>query len=65
MRLISSDEVTDELFIICVAESQIRLALVDFLRGLVEFDPAKRWSPFQVLNNLQFFRFPSYELLYF
>lgn len=65
MRLISSDEVTAELFTICVAESQIRLALVDFLRGLVEFDPAKRWSPFQVLNNLRFFRFPSYELLYF
>jgi dual specificity protein kinase YAK1 len=23
------------------------LALVDFLRGLVEFDPNKRWSPLQ------------------
>ncbi|KAI4340804.1 hypothetical protein MLD38_025607 [Melastoma candidum] len=28
-------------------EGQIRLALIDFLRGLVEFDPEKRWSPFQ------------------
>lgn len=32
-------------------ESQIRLALVDFLRGLVEFDPAKRWSPFQASKH--------------
>ncbi|XP_042030295.1 dual specificity protein kinase YAK1 homolog isoform X1 [Salvia splendens] len=28
-------------------ESQIRLALIDFLKGLVEFDPDKRWSPLQ------------------
>lgn len=33
----------------CIAESQIRLALIDFLKGLVEFDPAKRWSPLQVI----------------
>ncbi|KAF5958954.1 hypothetical protein HYC85_000163 [Camellia sinensis] len=33
-----------------VKESQIRLALIDFLRGLVEFDPAKRWSPLQVIE---------------
>lgn len=31
-----------------ITESQVRLALLDFLRGLVEFDPAKRWSPLQV-----------------
>jgi hypothetical protein len=30
--------------------------LIDFLRGLVEFDPAKRWSPFQVI-----LLFPSFE----
>ncbi|KAK9714598.1 hypothetical protein RND81_06G106200 [Saponaria officinalis] len=29
-------------------EKRVRLALIDFLRGLVEFDPAKRWSPFQM-----------------
>ncbi|KAL5767606.1 hypothetical protein ACOSP7_014202 [Xanthoceras sorbifolium] len=34
-----------------VRESQIRLALVDFLKGLVEFDPAKRWSPFQASKH--------------
>lgn len=32
-------------------ERQIRLALIDFLRGLVEFDPAKRWSPFQASKH--------------
>ncbi|KAE9614509.1 hypothetical protein Lal_00012119 [Lupinus albus] len=32
-------------------ESQIRLALIDFLRGLVELDPAKRWSPFQASKH--------------
>ncbi|KAK2658548.1 hypothetical protein Ddye_005081 [Dipteronia dyeriana] len=34
-----------------IRESQIRLALVDFLKGLVEFDPAKRWSPFQASKH--------------
>ncbi|KAK7262736.1 hypothetical protein RJT34_30316 [Clitoria ternatea] len=34
-----------------VKESQIRLALIDFLKGLVEFDPAKRWSPFQASKH--------------
>ncbi|KAJ7949927.1 Kinase family protein [Quillaja saponaria] len=34
-----------------VKENQIRLALIDFLRGLVEFDPAKRWSPFQASKH--------------
>uniref|UniRef100_A0A6N2LYE9 Protein kinase domain-containing protein n=1 Tax=Salix viminalis TaxID=40686 RepID=A0A6N2LYE9_SALVM len=34
-----------------IIESQIRLALIDFLRGLVEFDPAKRWSPFQASKH--------------
>ncbi|CAL5368012.1 unnamed protein product [Camellia sinensis] len=34
-----------------VKESQIRLALIDFLRGLVEFDPAKRWSPLQASKH--------------
>ncbi|XP_038725253.1 dual specificity protein kinase YAK1 homolog isoform X3 [Tripterygium wilfordii] len=34
-----------------IRESQIRLALIDFLRGLVEFDPAKRWSPFQASKH--------------
>ncbi|CAI0391243.1 unnamed protein product [Linum tenue] len=32
-------------------ESKIRLALIDFLKGLVEFDPAKRWSPFQASKH--------------
>ncbi|KAK0577699.1 hypothetical protein LWI29_037221 [Acer saccharum] len=32
-------------------ESQIRLVLVDFLKGLVELDPAKRWSPFQASKH--------------
>ncbi|WJX93360.1 dual specificity protein kinase yak1 [Trifolium repens] len=32
-------------------EKQTRLALIDFLRGLVEFDPAKRWSPFQASKH--------------
>ncbi|KAL9232144.1 hypothetical protein vseg_007283 [Gypsophila vaccaria] len=32
-------------------EKQIRLALIDFLRGLVEFDPSKRWSPFQASKH--------------
>ncbi|KAK5813798.1 hypothetical protein PVK06_029249 [Gossypium arboreum] len=34
-----------------IKESQVRLALIDFLRGLVEFDPAKRWSPFQASKH--------------
>lgn len=34
-----------------VKESQIRFALIDFLRGLVEFDPAKRWSPLQASKH--------------
>nr|XP_043614835.1 dual specificity protein kinase YAK1 homolog [Erigeron canadensis] len=32
-------------------ESQIRLSLIDFLKGLVEFDPAKRWSPLQASKH--------------
>ncbi|KAJ4953097.1 hypothetical protein NE237_029929 [Protea cynaroides] len=32
-------------------ESHARLALIDFLRGLVEFDPAKRWSPLQASKH--------------
>jgi dual specificity protein kinase YAK1 len=32
-------------------ESRVRLALVDFLKGLVEFDPAKRWSPLQASKH--------------
>ncbi|OAY82819.1 putative serine/threonine-protein kinase yakA [Ananas comosus] len=28
-------------------ENLTRMALIDFLRGLVEFDPVKRWSPLQ------------------
>ncbi|CAN1246425.1 Dual specificity protein kinase YAK1 homolog [Linum grandiflorum] len=32
-------------------ERQVRLALIDFLKGLVEFDPAKRWSPFQASKH--------------
>lgn len=32
-------------------EGQVRLALIDFLRGLVEFDPAKRWSPLQASKH--------------
>ncbi|KAE8679024.1 YAK1-related protein 1 isoform 4 [Hibiscus syriacus] len=34
-----------------IKEGQTRLALIDFLRGLVEFDPAKRWSPFQASKH--------------
>nr|BAD93822.1 protein kinase-like [Arabidopsis thaliana]BAD93839.1 protein kinase-like [Arabidopsis thaliana] len=34
-----------------VKETQIRLALIDFLKGLMEFDPAKRWSPFQAAKH--------------
>ncbi|XP_059667451.1 dual specificity protein kinase YAK1 homolog isoform X2 [Cornus florida] len=34
-----------------IKESQIRLALIDFLRGLVEFDPSKRWSPLQASKH--------------
>ncbi|KAK4480578.1 hypothetical protein RD792_013656 [Penstemon davidsonii] len=34
-----------------VRESQIRLALIDFLKGLVEFDPEKRWSPLQASKH--------------
>jgi hypothetical protein len=31
-------------------EKTDRLALVDFLKGLLEFDPNKRWSPVQVCH---------------
>lgn len=34
-----------------VAENGMRLALIDFLKGLVEFDPDKRWSPLQVIKT--------------
>ncbi|XP_010275182.1 PREDICTED: dual specificity tyrosine-phosphorylation-regulated kinase 1B-like [Nelumbo nucifera] len=32
-------------------ENRTRLALIDFLSGLVEFDPAKRWSPLQASRH--------------
>ncbi|KAD4584138.1 hypothetical protein E3N88_21739 [Mikania micrantha] len=32
-------------------ECQMRLSLLDFLKGLVEFDPAKRWSPLQASKH--------------
>nr|CAB3488169.1 unnamed protein product [Digitaria exilis] len=32
-------------------EKTDRLALVDFLKGLLEFDPNKRWSPLQALYH--------------
>lgn len=32
-------------------EGEIRLALIDFLRGLVEFDPERRWSPSQASKH--------------
>lgn len=32
-------------------ESINRLAMIDFLRGLIEFDPAKRWSPLQASKH--------------
>ncbi|KAJ6799573.1 dual specificity protein kinase YAK1 [Iris pallida] len=32
-------------------EKSDRLALVDFLRGLLEFDPVKRWSPMQASRH--------------
>ncbi|KAM6586465.1 hypothetical protein CsatA_009070 [Cannabis sativa] len=34
-----------------IKESQTRFALIDLLRGLLEFDPAKRWSPFQASKH--------------
>uniref|UniRef100_A0A1D1Z8E6 Putative serine/threonine-protein kinase yakA n=1 Tax=Anthurium amnicola TaxID=1678845 RepID=A0A1D1Z8E6_9ARAE len=35
-----------------LAEEKVRrLALVDFLKGLVEFDPVKRWSPLQASRH--------------
>lgn len=46
-----------------VIESQIRLALIDFLKGLVELDPSKRWSPVQVIIEcLIFYINPSLKL---
>jgi len=38
-----------------VIERQVRLALIDFLRGLVELDPLKRWSPVQVIIEFVLF----------
>lgn len=32
-------------------ESQMRLSMIDFLKGLIEFDPAKRWSPLQASKH--------------
>ncbi|KAH9315913.1 hypothetical protein KI387_024540 [Taxus chinensis] len=32
-------------------ENQIRLSFVDFLRGLVHFDPVKRWTPRQAAQH--------------
>ncbi|KAG9452914.1 hypothetical protein H6P81_005818 [Aristolochia fimbriata] len=32
-------------------ENSTRLALIDFLKGLVEFDPVKRWSPLQAVRH--------------
>ncbi|KAF6168893.1 hypothetical protein GIB67_038390 [Kingdonia uniflora] len=32
-------------------EKITRLAMIDFLRGLMEFDPAKRWSPLQASKH--------------
>ncbi|KAG9155732.1 hypothetical protein Leryth_004003 [Lithospermum erythrorhizon] len=32
-------------------EGEIRLALIDFLRGLVELDPERRWSPSQASKH--------------
>ncbi|XXG43972.1 hypothetical protein AAC387_Pa01g3883 [Persea americana] len=32
-------------------ENLTRLALIDFLRGLLEFDPVKRWSPLQAVQH--------------
>ncbi|GAB2286494.1 hypothetical protein Dimus_020893 [Dionaea muscipula] len=34
-----------------IKEGKTRLALTDFLKGLVELDPAKRWSPFQAMKH--------------
>ncbi|XP_062119633.1 dual specificity protein kinase YAK1 homolog isoform X1 [Humulus lupulus] len=34
-----------------IKENQMRLALIDLLRGLLEFDPANRWSPFQASKH--------------
>ncbi|XP_076954255.1 dual specificity protein kinase YAK1 homolog [Bidens hawaiensis] len=36
---------------VIIRESQLRLSLIDFLKGLVEFDPAKRWSPLQASKH--------------
>lgn len=32
-------------------ENQLRLAFIDFLRGLVQFDPEKRWTPGQAARH--------------
>eukprot|EP00252_Welwitschia_mirabilis_P027273 TRINITY_DN9318_c0_g1_i1.p1 TRINITY_DN9318_c0_g1~~TRINITY_DN9318_c0_g1_i1.p1 ORF type:complete len:1022 (-),score=206.92 TRINITY_DN9318_c0_g1_i1:595-3660(-) len=32
-------------------ENQTRLAFIDFLRGLVQFDPVKRWTPRQAVQH--------------
>ncbi|KAL8141538.1 hypothetical protein V2J09_014570 [Rumex salicifolius] len=32
-------------------EKQIRLSLIDFLKGLLEFDPEKRWTPSQASKH--------------
>lgn len=34
-----------------IKENGMRLALIDFLKGLVEFDPDKRWSPLQAIKH--------------
>ena len=43
-------ELMNAIHIELVIESQIRLALIEFWDGPVEFDPAKRSSPFQVID---------------
>ncbi|KAK9120341.1 hypothetical protein Syun_017958 [Stephania yunnanensis] len=32
-------------------DKSTRLAMIDFLRGLIEFDPSKRWSPLQASGH--------------
>ncbi|KAL6843767.1 hypothetical protein ACP4OV_026338 [Aristida adscensionis] len=45
----NNSELTAVLHFDSETEKADRLALVDFLRGLLEFDPNKRWSPLQAL----------------
>ncbi|PWZ45562.1 Serine/threonine-protein kinase ppk15 [Zea mays] len=50
-RILSEEEVEAVLHFDSETEKTDRLGLVDFLKGLLEFDPNKRWSPLQALHH--------------